>query len=751
MTEQKKKSADPSRSSFLEDARKLYESGALLDAAKLCQSLLAEEPQNSEVLLLLSLVAKGSGQHELAIQVAQAALQLNPQSPSYTLNLAHAYQSGGFLQEAMQAASRALELNPNLGLAHCLIGDIVLATGDRATARSHYINASRVEPELAHAYWSLGNLEAQQDQFAAAVEFYYQAVAVAPDWAEGYFALGYALHRLRDRDGAAAALRRALEIKPDFPEAMLNLGNLFHDFGELAKAASIYSNLIRVYPFYTKGYSNLGNTMAAMNRFKEAANCYHAALLLEPESSTVQHKLGNLLTKNSEWEEAEKCFQKALQHDPQNAEMLNDFGNLFYQQRRPQEAAALYRQALALKPSLALTHSNLGNALQDMGDYLGAIKHYEKSVQLDSTCAGSHYNLALAYLCEGKFSAGWREYEWRWEFKTLMTPRRNFRQPLWQGEDLTGKTILLHSEQGLGDTIQFIRYAPLVAARGGRVILEVHPRLRKLLSGMEGVSETYARGDVLPEFDWQCPLMSLPLAFGTTVQTIPAGIPYLHLSSTEIEKAREQWPQSGLRIGVAWAGNPKNKRNDLRALPLRDLLPLTGVPGVTFFSLQKGSGIEQLRELPGLLPIHDACSMHNDFSASAALLATLDLVITVDTSIAHLAGAMGKPVWILLQYIADWRWMRNRNDSPWYPTARLFRQKKAGDWAGVIDEVCRALGELAKDSSQKDGSGEVPGFPPKSDRLGLDPRLSAKAPLQAIQEFYFSANKGRVPASGQVG
>jgi tetratricopeptide (TPR) repeat protein len=702
----------PSRQSgLLLQAQKFQQAGRLLDAAKCYQALLEQDPHNTEALLSLSYVARLSDQHLLSLQMAREVVRLAPEDPRHLINLGHAYQSVGSPLEAIHCFEQALDLDPESATVHCILGELQHAVGEKDAAREHYRKAIRKQPDFAHAHCFFGNLECQEGNHREAIEHYSQAVAAAPEWAEAHFALGYALHQVRDRKGAINALRRALELKPSFPEALQNLGNLFFDYGEMKQAASIYSLLVRMNPGYANAHCNLGNTLTELNQFAEAAKCYQTALSIEPNSSFALHKLGNLLARAKEWQEAEKCLRKVLELNISNAEAHNDLGNIFYHQRKLAESAECYHKALSLKPNLAITYSNLGNALLDMGRYEEAVVHYEKSVELDPTSPGVHYNLALAQLAEGNYGSGWREYEWRWDFKTLMTPRRPFQQPLWQGESLQGKRILLHAEQGLGDTIQFVRYAPLVAARGGHVILEVAPALLRLLSDFPGVSEIVSRGEPLPHFDYQCPLMSLPLAFQTTVGTISSKFPYLQIGAEDVEGAKTMCPGEGLRVGLTWAGNYKNKRDDLRSVRLKELLALGKTPGVSFFALQQGPATAEIEELSANFPMNRACCGFRDFHETAALVATLDLVISVDTAVAHLAGAMNKPVWLLLPYVADWRWMREREDTHWYPTVRLFRQSKPGDWPSAIAQVAERLAAWAQENAYKSGPQREPHLP----------------------------------------
>jgi len=304
--------------------------------------------------------------------------------------------------------------------------------------------------------------------------------------------------------------------------------------------------------------------------------------------------------------------------------------------------------------------------------------------------------MSLALLLTGNFREGWREYEWRWETKYLISSRRTFPQRLWDGSDIKGLTILLHAEQGFGDTIQFIRYAPLVARRGAKIIFECPKELISLLRSVEGIEEVIVRGETLPEFNLHCPLLSLPLAFDTTLETIPAMIPYITNDPTYTEKWKNKidWADSRFRIGLAWAGNPGFKQNRYRNCELENFLPLTQLPRVIFYSLQKGEEAKEAKHPPGGMKIIDLTEDIHDFSDTAAFIENIDLVISIDTAVTHLAGAMGRPVWTLLPFSPEWRWMLNREDSPWYPTMRLFRQSSHGDWESVISLVEKNLSEL---------------------------------------------------------
>jgi hypothetical protein len=345
---------------------------------------------------------------------------------------------------------------------------------------------------------------------------------------------------------------------------------------------------------------------------------------------------------------------------------------------------------LELAPGFYKAYNNLGTALKDQGRRDEAETCFRKALELAPNMAAAHTNLGMSLLAKGDFQLGWREFEWRWNTGKLAPS--DFSQPRWTGFDLTGKTILLTAEQGLGDALQFARFAEPVAARGANVILQVHAPLVRLLTTVPGVSQVVGFDDPLPEFHTHLPLMSTPLVLGTTLDTLPLTIPYVTAPQSTLAV-----PGNGLKVGVVWSGDPRphdqgaNAADRRRSVSLTQLVPILSVPGITFVSLQKGLAERQIEDVPLHLRPYEIMGQVKDFADTAAIVAQLDLVITVDTSVAHLAGAMGKPVWVLSRYDGCWRWLTERDDSPWYPTLRLFRQTKLGDWAAPIESLTEDL------------------------------------------------------------
>ena len=433
-----------------------------------------------------------------------------------------------------------------------------------------------------------------------------------------------------------------------------------------------------------------------------AEPCYRAALQRRPEFPAAWANLGLLRMAAGALDEAEQHQREALRLDPAFPGATLNLAVALQSRGRLQEAEAVYRDALRLGADAAQVHNNLGVLLRELGRVAEAEANCREALRLRPDMADAQANLAMVLLLTGRWAEAWPYYEARWRIGDLAAARRAFAPPLWTGEQpVAGRTILLHAEQGFGDTLQFCRYAPLVAARGGRVVLEVQPPLVRLLAGLRGIAQVVAQGDALPDFDLHCPLMSLPRAFGTTPETVPGNVPYLAADPALADAWRDVLAAlPGRRVGLVWAGSGRawlahaaalDRRRSMR---LADMAPLGSVRGCSFVSLQLGPPAAQLNEPPEGLPVYDVADRLGDFADTAALVANLDLVITVDTAVAHLAGALGRPVWLLNRFDSCWRWLLGRDDSLWYPGLRQFRRDGQEDWASVMQRVADALEQL---------------------------------------------------------
>jgi Flp pilus assembly protein TadD len=523
-----------------------------------------------------------------------------------------------------------------------------------------------------------------------------------------HFNLSVALSDKEQLDDCVAACRQALRLKGDFAEAYSNLGNALGRMGQLDEAIAACRQALRFKPALAAAHFNLANALAAKGSFDEAISACRQTLRLRPDFAEAHSNLGNLYTEKGQLDQAIAAYRHALRLNPDLVKVHSNLGSALRDNGQLDEAIAACRQALQLDPDYADAYCNLGRALCDKGLLDQSIAASQQAIRLAPNHAESHWNYALSLLLQGDFARGWPEYEWRWQTKRSSWPRRNFTQPQWDGQNLNGQAILLHAEQGIGDTIHFVRYAPLVARRGGRVIVRCQPDLARLFKSSPGLGQIIASNEPVPPFDVYCPLLSLPLVFKTDLQSIPASVPYLKADDQLIEawKRRLDAAPNRFRVGLVWAGNPGFKGDRMRSLTLETLAPFAAVPGVTFFSLQKGSACDQANHPPRGMQLTNLGRELKDFADTAAVMSLMDLIVTTDTSMPHLAGALGRPVWLMLQFVPDFRWMLQREDCPWYPTMRLFRQRSLGDWPDVIRRVAQSLTVSACSAVQPNSSGK---------------------------------------------
>jgi tetratricopeptide (TPR) repeat protein len=675
--------------------------GRLTEVALGFQRVLAGNPGDAEALVGMSLVALASGQTEAAVKMASAAAATAPAATRLAgaawVALGQALKADACTGEAEGAYQRAIGLDGMDALARLGLGELYFATGRAGEAAREFELALIKKPLLVAAHLGLGNALALAGRNEEALARYEGALALKPRMPEAEYAAGFALARLGRTKEAETRYRRALTLRPDFAAVWVSLGCLLREQGSEAWAEPALKRAVELRPDLIAGWINLALLEREQGHPAEAEAHLRKAFALNPGQVKTLVAWCQFRAAEHDPAGAWGWLRWALARDPENAEAVNMRGILLHNDERFSEAVEAFERAEALGSKAAA--SNRGNSLLDLGQMEGALKAHEAAVERDPSHPGAIYNLALTRLRCAKWEQGWQDYEARWRFREVHRKPRTFAEPRWRGEPLDGRRVLLHAEQGLGDTIQFCRYASLVVARGGTAILQVQEPVERLMRSLAtvraGLVETAGLGASVTGFDMECPLMSLPAVFGTAVETVPLPGAYLEAEPEAVAEKRRQFPSvgPGLRVGLAWAGNPRYKADRLRSVRVETLLPLLHMPGFTWISLQKGEAAEQLPSLPGGLFVWDGSSRDRDLAETAALVAALDLVITTDTSIAHLAGAMGKPVWILLPHLGDWRWMQERETTPWYPTARLLRQKTPGDWAGLVERV---TGELSR-------------------------------------------------------
>ena len=558
-----------------------------------------------------------------------------------------------------------------------------------------------------------------QGRSAEAISWLQQAIRCKPDLIRAYNDLGISLSRAGRWEEAGASFQQAIRLKPDYAEAHNNLGSVFRELGKHGEALASFQQAVRCAPHFSVGFNNLGVAFLQAGRLAEALESFQQATRLAPEFAEARQNAGIVLNRLGRLEEASQSFQHALRLTPDAVESLVGLASVFHQQNKFDEAINTSRRALELKPDHAEAHNNLGQMLLETGQTEAALAEYGRALLLKPDYADAHWNRGLLLLLLGRFRDGWLEYQWRRVLKKMSF--EPLRRPLWDGSALNGRTILLHSEQGAGDIFQAIRFAPVVKKLGATVVVSCPGRLLPLLSRCPGIDQLAARESTLPHFDVHAPLMSLPGILGTKIETIPAEVPYIFAEPGLTEYWRGElcnWP--GLKVGIAWQGDPKFPGDRQRSIPLQSFVRLGKIQTdretrrqgdretIHFFSVQKGLGSEQLAEVSGELAITNLGPRLDEtagaFMDTAAVMKNLDVVVTSDTSIAHLAGALGVRVWLAATLVPDWRWLLGREDSPWYPNMRLFRQSRKGDWDGVFERIAAELRTLSPATTEPPAS-----------------------------------------------
>jgi Flp pilus assembly protein TadD len=533
-------------------------------------------------------------------------------------------------------------------------------------------------------------------RFADAEALYRAVLERWPNHADALHLMGLLAHQTGKHDRAVELIRQAIEARPLRAGYHHNLGIILRTLGRTEEATRSFRRAIALEPGAADALSELGTCLMELDRIGEAEAAFRRAISLKPDWADAHNRLAGLLGATGRHNEAVEAAHRAIALNPEASESHNNLGASLISLGRYDDAQTAIETALRLDTKRPEAWSNLASLRKAQGDLDGALEAYDRAIELRSDLAAeARWNRSLVRLLKGDLAGGFEEFQWIRQ-SPLYPQAPVYRQPQWDGANLEGRRIVLWAEQGLGDTIQFARYAPLVAQRGGRVHIVCAESLKTLLQTVPSVERVCGEGEALPDFDVHCAMLLLPQIFRTTLNSIPAEVPYLSADPRKVEswRSRVNAEDGLLKAGVAWAGSPAHRDDRARSCAADELFPLTQVTGVRLFSLQKGSAARQGSQFR--LAITDLTHDLHDFADTAALIANLDLVITVDTAVAHLAGAMAKPVWLMLPWVPDWRWMMGRSDSPWYPTARLFRQPAAGDWKTVIGSVARALESFSK-------------------------------------------------------
>ena len=537
----------------------------------------------------------------------------------------------------------------------------------------------------------------QRGNLNDAQNIYEQILSIQENNFDALQLLGALFAQVKKYPQAIKFLSKAIIVDPNHAGCFSNLGISFQKLRRLEEALSSYDKAISLQADYAEAYSNRGAVLQELKRFDEALSSYDKAISIKGDYAEAFNSRGTVLEELKRLEEALSSYHKAISINKDFTESYYNRGNVLHKLKRLEEALSSYDKAISLHEDYAEAYSNRGTVLEELKRLDEALSSYEKAISINKDYAEAYWNSSICYLLAGNFNEGWARYEWRWQSKSISKTAgiRKFSQPLWLGtEVLKDQTIFLYAEQGLGDTIQFSRYVSLVAGLGAKVVLEVQPSLVKLLSYLEGISQIISKGDKLPNFDYQCPLMSLPLAFKTELKTIPS----VSKNISSDEKKVEKWQailgeKTKPRVGIVWSGAVNHKNDLQRSLKLSQLI--THLPSdYEYLSLQKEISDVDKEVLIEYCKIKHFGDDLKDFTDTAALCELIDIVISVDTSVAHLAGTLGKNTWILLPYSPDWRWLLDRNDSPWYSSVKLYRQEKINDWESVLVNIESDLKKL---------------------------------------------------------
>jgi tetratricopeptide (TPR) repeat protein/GT2 family glycosyltransferase len=627
----------PTIAETIENIEQHHKDGHFRHTEHLFRSILQRNPNNPDALHSLSIIALKKGNHDAAVELISKAIANNPHIPQY-------YNTLGLVFETLEKYEEAV---------------------------AAYQQAVSAKPDYAEAYHNMAVALQSQNHYAAAVEKCKQAISIRPDYAEAYNTMGFSLEKQQKLTEAITNYKQAVQFKPDFAEAYNHLGVVLNTQKRTSEAIEYFKKVLQIDPNYAEVYNNMGIALKAKKQFTEAISYFEEAIRLEPDFAEAYYNLANSLRDET------RCTE-AIEH---------------------------YREAVRLKPDFAEAYNHLGVVLNAQGgfaeniDNYEAIENYRRALQINPDFAEAHWNLSLVLLRTGRLTEGWKEYQWRRNPKLdITTYPHSFEKPRWDGSSFRNKRLLVHYEQGLGDTIHFVRYLPMVKARGGTVILEVRKPLYRLLQSLPGIDELVeASFDKKPdvEFDYHISLMDLPNIFATNLNTIPAEVPYIKCSPKKAEHWRKKLTSPEFKVGIVWAGSPSHGNDQNRSCAIQYFVQLSKIDGVRLYGLQKGETAEQVEELADETTITNLGTEFEDFTDTVAAIENLDLVISVDTSVLHLAGAMGKRVWALLPFAPEWRWMLNRQDSPWYPTMKLFRQEKWGQWRPVFQNVAEELRTVA--------------------------------------------------------
>jgi len=708
-------------SANIDKAFELFREGKLGLAQDCCRSILTNSPESADALHLMGMILFKQNQFDLAIKFVSRAIGLKPLCAQFYCNRGLSYYKLDKFHESLHDLERAVVLDPSDTTALELKAETLLklkrqkeaidcfdmlvlaapndheayqSRGNAYSVLGHFEKALKdlktalkILPKSAELYNDYGSALGRAGKYQAALDMFDQAITLRDDYLSAYLNKGDLLQALERFPEAVKAYQKAVDLEPFSHVALNNLGNTLNKSGQHEDALKVLALCLSIAPDFLPAIINKGNALDGLGRYDEAKETCKYAMQISPNSAKIHYNYGTIV-KQREPKMALKAFNKAISLDPTYVQAYNNKANLLRKMGRLKEAVKTSDKLINFVPPNPQSFYNRGNILQDLHRFKESVDCYRRALELKPDYLNARWNLSLLLIRLGHFEEGWSLYECRWDRPEFTSPRRGFSKPLWLGQDtLEGKSILLHSEQGLGDSIQFSRFARQVSCLAGEVFLEVPEPLTDLLKCPENSYKVITKGDSLPEFDFHCPLMSLPAALKIRLDTIPFSNGYLSVAP----KKKDYWlsklsKKKGPRIGIVWSGSEGHKDDGKRSIRLKEMLPLFN-KNANWVSLQKEVRSFDESILTSMAAIQFFGEELVDFTDTAALCELMDLIITVDTSVAHLAGALGKPTWLMVAHVPDYRWLQDREDTPWYESVRLFRQRQSGNWTSLITEV----------------------------------------------------------------
>ncbi|MDY7539051.1 tetratricopeptide repeat protein [Undibacterium sp. RTI2.2] len=681
-----------------EIANALLDAGNLAEAEIHYQKAIKQNKADTNAYVMLGYVLKEQGKSYAAAQQLEIALQLSPEDFDAHYMLASMASIAGRRQEAIQRYEKVIDLKPQFQLAYREYSYLMAQTGDLEKAQSIVDLALTHIPDEADFYLIKGDIFIRQHLVDSAILAYQKAISIRSDFSQAYLQLSLAFESKGKLTDAFENADKATSLNPENLAALVTRGNMLMLLERGNEALASFKAALKIKHDCVEALVNSGILLQLQHQNSEALKYYQLALDAQPNLAIVWHNKSVIEFDHGHLDMAMKDVECSLEIDPRFCDAVHHKGLILTALGRYYEALSQFAKALQIDSQHLLTFFNRAKTYQKLEMHEEALLDFAEAIRIQPDFAKAHFDESFSRLVLGDFLKGWAKYEWRWKCSPFVEGKRHFIVPLWLGEQpLKNKTILLYGEQGLGDTINFVRYVTLVAKLGARVILEVQASLKTLLKNFDGAAEVFAQGEVLPSFDYHCPLPSLPCAFNTALETIPVQEKYFDIDEIAPDAATRWQLKVGQstdkKVGIVWSGNRDHQNDKNRSIPFSEFSKII-VENVQFFSLQKEVRSRDQTALDQQTSVKQWGGELTDFVETAALISKLDLVIAVDTSVAHLAASLGKPVWLLVPFNPDWRWMHNRSDSPWYKTVTLFRQKETGNWNDVLEEIAMRLASI---------------------------------------------------------